>query len=129
MERNKAKKNGIVEVTQPLGEAVVTRFKRARHRYFFKEWRKFRNLTQEQLGARMEMTGSSISQLENGKQGFSDSTLEAMAEALACHPGDLLMRNPLDTEAPWSIWDRLGPTQRKQALAVLHALASTGTHG
>ncbi len=33
------------------------------------------------------------------------------------------MRNPLDPEAPWSIWERLKPEQRKQAIRVLRALA------
>lgn len=64
-------------------------------RYYFKEWRKKAGLTQEQLAERVGMTASSISQLEHGKQGFTDTTLEAMAWALNCEPADLLGRNPL----------------------------------
>lgn len=66
-----------------------------RPRYYFKEWRKKAGLTQEQLADRIGVTASSISQLENGKQGFTDSTLEALAVALNCTPSDLLGRNPL----------------------------------
>lgn len=64
-------------------------------RYYFKEWRKKAGLTQEQLAERVGVTASSISQLENGKQGFTDTTLEALAWALNCDPADLLGRNPL----------------------------------
>lgn len=65
-----------------------------RPRYYFKEWRKRAGLTQEQLADRIGVTPSSISQLENGKQGFTDTTLEALAFALNCTPSDLLGRNP-----------------------------------
>lgn len=69
--------------------------KPAKPRYYFKEWRKHIGLTQEQLAERVGLTASSISQLESGKQGFTDSTLEALAWALGCEPHDLLGRNPL----------------------------------
>lgn len=76
------------------------------------------------------MTPPSVSQIENGKQGFTDTTLEAFAEALGCNPGDLLMRNPLDKDAPWSIWERLKPDQKRLAMGYMTALRdSTGTGG
>lgn len=64
-------------------------------RFFFKEWRKYRGHTQDELAALVGVSTSSISQLETGKQGFTDSTLIALAEALKCSPGELLIRNPL----------------------------------
>lgn len=77
--------------------------------HHIKAWRKFRGLSQERLADRVGMSVSSISQLETGKQGYTQATLEALADAMQCEPGDLLMRNPLETEAIWSIWDRLKP--------------------
>ncbi|TPI39285.1 helix-turn-helix transcriptional regulator [Mesorhizobium sp. B3-1-9] len=67
--------------------------------YFFKEWRKHRGLNQEALADMIGLTASSISQLENGKQGFTDSTLTALAQALDCRPGDLLLWGPDAAEA------------------------------
>ncbi|MBZ9719128.1 helix-turn-helix domain-containing protein [Mesorhizobium sp. AD1-1] len=67
--------------------------------YFFRQWRKRRRLNQEDLAEMVGLTASSISQLENGKQGFSDSTLVALAKALDCRPGDLLLWGPDDVEA------------------------------
>ena len=74
--------------------------KPAHPRFFFREWRKHRGYNQEELAEIVGVTPSTISQLETGKQGFTDSTLVALAEALFCSPGDLLMRNPLDQDAP-----------------------------
>jgi transcriptional regulator with XRE-family HTH domain len=107
----------------PKREPQVTpRFKKGPPRHFIRAWRKHRHLTQEQLASRVEMSTASISQLENGHQGYSQSTLEALAEALSCQPGDLLMRDPTVGEAAWSLLDSLKPETRRQALAMLRAL-------
>lgn len=66
--------------------------KKARH--FVREWRKHRNLTQEQLAERIEATAGAISQLETGVIGYTQPTLEAIAFALSCEPGDLLSVDP-----------------------------------
>ncbi len=111
---------------------VQTNFKPPRSQFFFKEWRKFRGLKQEELADQIGVTPSSISQLENGKQGFTDTTLVALAEALHCNPGDLLMRNPLDQDAPWSLWDivrHAEPNKKKEIVAVVETLLRTGTDG
>lgn len=103
--------------------------KPSRPRNFFREWRKHRGFTQEHLAEMIGVSTPSISQLETGKQGFTDSTLSALAEALSCQPADLLMRNPLDTEAPWSIWDKLQPAERKQFIEIMKTLQRNGTDG
>ena len=103
--------------------------KKPKPKYFFREWRKYRGYTQEELAEIVGVTAPSISQLEKSKQGFTDSTLEAFATALNCNPGDLLMRNPLDETAPWSIWDQIPLVDRPQALKVLSQFKRTGTNG
>lgn len=67
---------------------------RQRPRHFIKEWRKFRDLTQDQLAGRIGSATSTISQLETGKQGYSQALLEELAEALSCEPWDLLHVDP-----------------------------------
>lgn len=111
---------------------VTPHFKNAQPRYFFKEWRKKRGMTQEELADAVGVSAPSISQLENGKQGFTDTTLLALSEALNCSPGDLLMRNPLDEDAPWSIWDSVkgsAPEKRREIVAVVETMLRTGTGG
>lgn len=116
----------MAKQTKPAAK-IVTRFKAEKPNHFIRQWRKHRRLNQEQLASRVDMSTSSISQLENGKQGYTQATLEALADALQCTPGDLLMRNPLDTEAIWSIWEQLKPPQRNQAVALLKVLVSTAS--
>lgn len=101
---------------------VQTCFKQRKRRTFLREWRKHRGLTQERLAERAGVSQGMISQLETGESDYTGELLEKLADALQCEPADLIMRNPLDTEAPWSIWDRLRPDQRKQAIRVLKAL-------
>lgn len=72
-------------------------------------------MTQQQLAERVDMAVSSISQIENGEQGFSDGTLEAIAFALMCEPGDLLSRNP---QAEGDVIDLMRLIERKDAATV-----------
>jgi len=102
-----------------------------RPRYYFRAWRKYRGLTQEQLAERVGMSVSSVSQVETGKQGFTDESLSSFAVALDCTPGDLLSRDPNIDSA---IFDLMALIRQKDAaapvLALLRALPDkTGTNG
>lgn len=109
---------------EPEPELVVTNFKVERPPWrLLRKWRKFRGFTQEQLAGRLDMATASISQLETGKTGYTQDTLERLADRLNCQPADLLMRDPTDPQGIWSIWDRLKPVQQRQAIKVLKALA------
>lgn len=104
-----------------MRKKVKPRFKMKR-KLFLREWRKHRNLTQDQLAERSSVTQGMISQLENGSTDYTGETLERLAHALDCQPGDLIMRDPTDTEAPWTIWETLSPVERRQAIGILQAL-------
>ena len=110
--------------------------KRAFAPTFIREWRTSRGLSLVQLAERVsEVTGKSmthatLSRIENGKIAYTQPVLEAIAYALLCEPADLLVRNPLDKSAPWSIYDQLkkaDPDTRARIAAVVDALAKTGT--
>ena len=100
-----------------------TRPKELKPRYHFRHWRKFRGHTQEGLADLAGVSAPGISQLENGKQGFSDETLASLAGALDCEPGDLLLWNPLDQDSVWSIWSNIPSEKRALALKVLKPFA------
>lgn len=107
---------------------VTPRFKATvRRRIFLQQWRKYRNLTQEELADRVGMSKGNISQLEQGVQGYSQEGLEALAEALQCDPGQLLNVDPSKDDAIWSIWERAKPAERTMIVEVAKTIVKTGT--
>jgi transcriptional regulator with XRE-family HTH domain len=107
-----------------MGKRVTPRFKE-KPRHFIKEWRKSKNWTQERLAGLVEMSTSSISQIETGEQGYSQETLERLAHVFGCEPGELLMRNPLDKNAPWSLVDSLKPANKAKVAEYIQLLAAS----
>lgn len=73
-------------------QSPSAKIKKAKH--FLREWRKYRRLTQEELAERIDVTAGAISQLENGLINYTQPTLEALADALDCAPGDILSKDP-----------------------------------
>jgi transcriptional regulator with XRE-family HTH domain len=69
-----------------------------RRRHFIREWREFRGFTQEQLADMLGTTKTSISRIEDLKQGYTQDFLEACADALGIHPGVLLTRPPSEAD-------------------------------
>ena len=61
---------------------------------FFREWREFRGLSQEQLAEILGTNKSGVSKIENGLNKYNQSSLEAWADALTCEPADLISRAP-----------------------------------
>src|SRR5690606_28130092 len=68
---------------------------RSFRRTFLREWREFRDLTQEQAAERIDITQGQLSRIERGQAPYSQGLLEAAAEAYQCEPWDLLNVNPL----------------------------------
>lgn len=93
------------------------------HRHFIKQWRRYRGLTQEQLADRLDIDRTTISKIESGKQEYSQGFLEAAAYALRCEPADLIMRDPTQPSAIWSIWDAIPDADKPKAVAILSTLA------
>ena len=114
-----------------MAKRVTPRLKQPPRTFYFRAWRKHRNLTQEQLAERVGMSVSSVSQIETGAQGFTDGTLMAFADALQVDPGDLLSRNP---ETEGMIVDLMRLIRLKGESVVLNVIRAlpdsrTGTDG
>jgi transcriptional regulator with XRE-family HTH domain len=69
-----------------------------RRRHFIREWREFRGLTQQKLADMLGTTKTSISRIEDLKQGYTQDFLDACADALGAHPATLLARPPQPTD-------------------------------
>src|SRR5689334_14704681 len=98
-----------------------------RRRTFFKEWRIHRGLTQERVAERLDTSVASVSRVESGRQPYTQDYLEALASALQTDPASLLMRDPTDPEAMWSIWENAKQGQRKKIVAMARSIVKTGT--
>ena len=94
---------------------------------FIRQWRHHRGLTLEKLAARLDMTPSHLSMLERGQRGYTQDTLEAVASALQSDVASLLMRDPSDPDAFWSLWDQAKPGQRRQIVDIAKTILKTGT--
>jgi transcriptional regulator with XRE-family HTH domain len=103
--------------------------KKAQHpRHFIRQWRNYRGLTLEALASRVGTTHASLSRIERGLQPYSQPLLEAIAEALNCMPADLIIRDPLNPNPFWTLWDSISPAERPTAARVLEAfIKKTGT--
>lgn len=102
---------------------VVSRLKGPKFRpTFIRQWRKHRHLTQERLASRVDMSPANLSNIETGKQGYTQENLEALADALNCEVVDLLIRDPSEPEGIWSLWERAKPADRTRILDLAVAL-------
>lgn len=91
---------------------------------FVKRWRKHRGLTQEALAELVGLTSPSISQLETGKQGFTDESLANLARALGCTPAELLVHDPSRPDSFWPLFEaaeKLEGAERRRAYSVIRA--------
>lgn len=95
---------------------------------FIRQWREHRGLTLERLADRVGMTAGNLSQLERGNQGYTQNTLEGLANALQTDVASLLMRNPADSEGLWSLWDKAEPGERRMLVDIAKTVVKTGTN-
>jgi transcriptional regulator with XRE-family HTH domain len=109
--------------------------KPARRPTFIRAWRKHRGLTLGKLAERfsteleVSISAGQLSRIERGETPYSQDTLEALAAVMRCEPADLIMRDPTQADALWTLLDGLRPLQRQQAIEVIKALQRTGTEG
>jgi transcriptional regulator with XRE-family HTH domain len=101
---------------------------RERKTTFIRQWREHRGYSQEKLGGFLDTSGSMISRIESGEVPYTQDVLEALAEALRTDVASLLMRDPSNPEAMWSIWDQAKPAQRDLIEELARSVISkTGT--
>jgi transcriptional regulator with XRE-family HTH domain len=118
----------------------------AKQRHYLREWREHRDLKLEQVAERialmsaeradadpsakqLTMTHATLSRIERGLIPYGQYLLEYLAEIYMTDPGSLIMRDPTQGEAIWSIWERLRPVERRQVEEIAKTIQRTGTDG
>ena len=107
-----------------------TRAKEDRKPTFLREWRKFRDLSQDRVIERHELEAEcpfskgQLSRVERGEQPYSQDLLEALAGIYGSAPADLLRTDPQAqaSEEIWTFYDKMTDTQKAQATEVVKAL-------
>jgi len=100
-----------------------------RRRTFIREWRKYREISQEDLAHAANMSAGNLSVLENGKINYTQETLERLADALDCEPGDLLTVDPNAGDGEiYSLARNATPAERKELAAIAKVILKAGTN-
>ena len=109
-------------------ERAVRKFsmgQKTKHRVtFIRQWRQHRGYSLDQLAERVPMDKGNLSKIERGLLPYNQELLERLAEALMTDPASLLMRDPTNDAAIWSIWDMASMGERAQIESVANALIS-----
>jgi transcriptional regulator with XRE-family HTH domain len=80
---------------------------------YIRAWREFRGKTQDQCGQAVGISESQFNRIENGKSPYNQVFLELAAEYLETDVASLLMRDPTQPAALWSLWDHASVGERK----------------
>jgi len=111
-----------------MPKRIANNQRRPRRRTFIKQWRIYRGYSQEKLGGMLDTSGSMISRIENGEAPYTQDVLESLAEALRTDVASLLMRDPTNPEAIWTLWDQAQQGQREMIEDIARTIISkTGT--
>jgi transcriptional regulator with XRE-family HTH domain len=103
---------------KPKRKRIVTKIR---------QWREYRGLTQDALAERLDTSKASISRIEAGEQAYTQDFLEACADALRTDPASLIMRDPTDDEAVWSLWDKAKIGERQMIENIVRSVVKTGS--
>lgn len=96
---------------------------------FIRQWREKRGMSLSELADRVPMDKGNLSKVERGLLPYNQEMLERLSDALQTEPASLLMRDPTDSEALWTLWDKAKPGVRAQITEVAAAIIRTGTGG
>lgn len=99
-----------------------------RQKNHLRDWREFREMTQEQLADAVGTDKGVISLLESGSRGLSDKWLRRLAPVLRTTPGHLLDHDPNDLPTDIiDIWSAIDERDKETAKRVLESFRKTGT--
>ena len=102
--------------------------KNQRRKTYLREWRRLKpGRTLDVVAGELHMSQPQLGRIERGDSPYNQDLLEALALLYGCTVADLLMRDPTDPNAMWSIWDNAKPGEKRLIAAAAEAIVKTGT--
>lgn len=97
--------------------------------HFLREWREYREMTLEEVGEAVGISHAQLGRIERRLQKYNQELLEALAELYETEPASLIMRDPTNADAIWSLWDKAQPGERQDTAKYLEfrVKSRTGT--
>jgi transcriptional regulator with XRE-family HTH domain len=82
--------------------------------HFLREWREHKGMTLEAAGEAVGISHAQLGRIERRLQPYNQGLLEALAELYGTDAASLIMRNPLEPDAMWSLWDQAKEAERRE---------------
>jgi transcriptional regulator with XRE-family HTH domain len=86
-------------------------------------------MTLEAVGEVISMSHAQLGRIERRLQPYNQGLLEALAELYGTEPASLVMRDPTNEDAIWSLWDQAKEADRQETTKYLEfrVRSRTGT--
>lgn len=97
--------------------------------HFLRQWREHRSYTLEVAAEYVGLSHGQLSRIERRLQKFDQELLEKLAELYQTDPASLIMRDPSNHDAIWSLWDQAKEADRDETRRYLEfrVKSRTGT--
>lgn len=94
---------------------------------FIRQWREHRNKSLETVAEAVGTTHATLSRIERGLIPYSQELLEDVADVLQTDVASLIMRNPTDDDAIWTLWDQAKIGERQMIVDLAKTVLRRGT--
>jgi transcriptional regulator with XRE-family HTH domain len=95
--------------------------------HFLRQWREYRGFTLEQAGEAVGISHAQLGRIERRLQKYNQELLERLADLYKTTPASLIMRDPTDEDAIWSLWDQAQEAEREDTTKYLEFRVKTRT--
>jgi transcriptional regulator with XRE-family HTH domain len=110
----------------------MARVKRPPHQrgvHFLRQWREFKEVTQEQLADMLEVDRTTVGKIENARLPYNQDYLERVSAALGVDIEDLVSVDPAAPKPPKLVWSRVQkapPDLQERIRFVVEAMLKAG---
>lgn len=80
--------------------------------HFLRHWREHRGKTLEEVGEAVGLSHAQLGRIERRLQKYNQELLERLADLYQTDAASLIMRDPKNPDAMWSLWDQAKEGQR-----------------